>query len=246
MVVKLKGVILKISETVHDNRLLFVLTQERGRIQIFDNRYRTGSKKGNTVDLCTYCEFVVYESNGKYTLNSVEVIERFYQMRKSIEATTLAGYLSQLCLFATQDGNIVHDELPSLMLNSLYLLAKDAALHPKVKAVFEWKIIQILGFTPSLEMCTHASFDGRVLMSTEDGGLYCPDCIPAAHNAPAFEVQASEVKAIGYILEQPPAKAFSFKISDASMLAIGHIAEEYLKYQCSQTFSALELYKTIG
>ena len=175
MTVKTKGVILKISETVHENRLLFILTEDRGRIQVFDNRYKSGGKKRSTLDLYTYCEFVLYENNGKYTLNGVSLIENFYALRNQLSAATLAGYFAQLCLFATQEENGNQEGcLCSLMLNSLYLLCNKADQIHKVKAVFEWKMIGYLGFAPSMHGCEHISYDEGVLLSVEDGGLYCP------------------------------------------------------------------------
>lgn len=246
MTLKTKGVILKISETVHDNRLLFILTEDRGRIQVFDNRYRSGGKKRSALDLYTYCEFVLYENRGKYTFNSATVLENFFELRNDLAAATLAGYFSQLCLFATQDATVYHQELCSLMLNSLYLLCRQPEQIQKVKAVFEWKVIRYSGFTPSLESCTHISFENGVLFSLEDGGLYCPECVPVGKNAPAYTVTAAQVKAMGFILEQPPAKAFSFRLGESSMKELGKISEEYLQYHSGQNFSALELYKVLG
>lgn len=246
MTIKTKGVILKISETVHENRLLFILTEDRGRIQVFDNRYRSGGKKRSALDLYTYCEFVLYENQSKYTFNSASVLENFFELRKNLAAASLAGYFSQLCLFSTQDASSFQSELCSLMLNSLYLLCRDAQHIHKIKTVFEWKTAHYLGFTPSLEGCTHLSFDESVLLSLEDGGLYCSQCVPTQKNAPAFTVSAAQVKAIAYILEQSPGKAFSFRLGESSMLELGRISEEYLQYHCAQRFSALELYKVLG
>ena len=247
MTVKIKGVILKISETVHENRLLFILSEDRGRIQVFDNRYKSGGKKRNMLDLYTYCEFVLYEHNGKYTLNSVSVIENFYALRSHLSAATLAGYFAQLCLFATQEeGSAFVRDLCSLMLNSLYLLCNKVEQIHKVKAVFEWKMIGYLGFAPSMQGCAHISYDEGVLFSVEDGGLYCPSCLPTSGRAPAFTVLASELKAIGYILEQNSSRAFSFKLPEKSLLLLGNIAEAYLQYHTDQRFSALEIYKVLG
>lgn len=247
MTLKTKGVILKISRTVHENRLLFILSEDHGRIQVFDNRYKSGGKKQNALDLYTYCEFVLYENNGKYTLNSADVLDNFFALRSFLPAASLAGYFSQLALFATQDNIMGQtDELCSLMLNSLYLLCHKPETIHKVKAVFEWKIIQMLGFTPTLQSCKHISFDEGVLLSLEDGGLYCPECVPTTGRAPAFAVSAAQVKAIIFILEQKPNKAFSFKLSDKAMKEIGDIAENYIQYHSNENFSALEIYKVLG
>lgn len=247
MTLKTKGVILKISDTVHENRLLFILSEDRGRIQVFDNRYRSGGKKKDLLDLYTYCEFVLYENNGKYTLNRAAVIENFFGLRSNLQAATLSGYFSQLCLFATQEENTNYsNQLCSLMLNSLYLLCNKPDQIDKVKAVFEWKVISYLGFAPSLQGCAHMSYEDGVLISVQDGGLYCPSCLPTTENAPAFIVSASELKAIVYILGQPPSKAFSFKLPKSAILNISNISEEYMKYHTEQSFSALEIYKILG
>lgn len=235
------------SDTVHENRLLFILSEDRGRIRVFDNRYKSGGKKKSMLDLYTYCEFVLYENNGKYTLNSVTVLENFFELRNNLAGATLAGYFSQLCLFATQEENCNYTaELCSLMLNSLYLLCNKPQEIHKIKAVFEWKVIGYLGFSPSLQSCEHISYEDGVLLSVEDGGLYCSTCLPTSGQAPAFTILASELKAIVFILNQPPAKAFSFKLPEPSVLNLQNIAEAYIKYQTEQNFSALEIYKVLG
>ena len=70
--------------------------------------------------------------------------------------------------------------------------------------------------------------------------------LPLEKNAPAYAVTAAIVKAIGFVLEQPPAKAFSFRLSESSMIEMEKISEDYLKYHSGQEFSALELYKILG
>ena len=235
------------SQTVHENRLLFILTEDRGRIQVFDNRYKSAGKKQSAMDLYTYCEFVLYENQGKYTLNSAAVLDNFYGLRKNLAAAGLAGYFSQLCLFATQDYVVGQTEdLCSLLLNSLYLLSNRPKEIHKVKAVFEWKIILMLGFAPSLQNCSHLSFDERVLFFVEDGGLYCPTCVPTAGRAPAYGVTAAQIKAIVFILEQKMNRAFSFKLPEKAIIEVGDIAENYLQYHSGERFSALEIYKMLG
>ncbi len=233
------------STTVHGDRLLYILTERHGRVQVFDRSFKSGGKRRQALDLFTYCEFVLYENTSSYSLNSAALIEGFYKLRDDLRAATLAGYFSQLCLYASQDSTAVSPDLLPLMLNSLYLLAQGAPPE-KIKAVFEWKIARILGFTPSLSQCDHVDFGAEVFFSVSDGGLYCKDCLPSGQGAPAHKVDASMVKAIGFVLSRPPARAFSFRINDLSMKRLSEISEEYLRYHSAQDFSALDLYKTLG
>ena len=245
MTLKDNGIVLKMSTTVHGDRLLYILTERHGRVQVFDRSFKNGGKKRQALDLFSYCEFVLYENATSYSLNNATLIEGFYKLREDIKAATLASYFAQLCLYASQDSTMISDDLLPLLLNGLYLLTIGGAAE-KVKTVFEWKIAQISGFTPALTACEHADFDGQVFFSVEDGKLYCEDCLPVTPGASAHPADASMVKAIGFILSRPPAKAFSFNISLPSMQRLGTLSEEYLMYHSAQTFSALELYKTIG
>ena len=121
MTCKVKGILLRISATIHEERALSVLTADRGCITVYA---QTG--KRFQPDQFYYGEWVLYQTGaGNYRYNSFTLEEPFHTLKEKMENSFLAGYFAQVVLHFTADAEQNTAEILSLILNSLYLLGKD-------------------------------------------------------------------------------------------------------------------------
>ncbi|MBQ8893558.1 MAG: DNA repair protein RecO [Clostridia bacterium] len=230
---KVKGILLRIGQTVHEERVLTILA-EQGCVTVFAK----SSRKKNQYDQFYYGEWVLYETgSGNYLLNSFSLEEPFHELKEQMENTFLAGYLAQIVLyfakFAPQETGV----LLSLLLNSLYLLGRGKP--PRlVKSVFELKTMQLMGYCPTLASCGHPGS----IFSLEDGSILCEECGLSVKGVP---VTASVAAALTHILNHPPAKAFGFQIPRPELLRLSRLSEEFLLYHLEIRASALEMWKTV-
>ncbi len=234
MTCKVKGILLRIGQTVHEERVLTILTDQQGCITVFAK----SSRKKNQYDQFYYGEWVLYETaGGNYLLNSFSLEEAFHELKERVENTFLAGYFAQIVLFFSKGAPGETSVLLSLLLNSLYLLGRDKP--PRlVKSVFELKTMQLMGYCPTLANCGHPGS----LFALEDGSILCESC---GFSAKAVPATGSVLAALTHILNNPPAKAFGFTIPKAELFRLSRLAEEFMLYHLELKASALELWKTV-
>lgn len=230
---KVKGILLRIGQTVHEERVLTLLT-EQGCVTVFAKV----SRKKNQYDQFYYGEWVLYETGGgNFLLNSFSLEEPFHALKEQVENTFLAGYLAQIVLhfgrFAPKETGC----LLSLLLNSLYLLGRGKP--PRlVKSVFELKTMQMMGYCPTLESCGHP---GSIFV-LEDGSVLCAECGSTAKGVP---LSGGVAAALSFILNHPPAKAFGFQLPHSELVRLSVLTEEFMMYHLELYASALEMWKTV-
>ncbi len=235
MTIKVKGILLKIGQTVHDERVLTVLTDRLGCISVFaKNR-----KGGGQLDQFYYGEWVLYQTgSGNYLLNIFCLEEPFHLIGGHLEHSFLAGYFAGLVLYFGRDQDPAVSALMPLLLNSLFLLGKEK--NPLlVKSVFELKTMQLMGYCPTLSSCGHA---GAAAFSLEDGSVLCADCAATRRTALASE---TVLTAVAYILNHPMQKAFGFSVPETDFRVLSTLCEQFVQYHLELKATALELWKTL-
>lgn len=234
MTYKVKGILLKINPTVHEEKALTVLTDRLGLITVFAK----ANRKKNSYDQFYYGEWVLYETGGgNRLLNSFTLEEPFHFLKEQVEHTFLASYFAQLTLYFAKGDKQETAALLPLLLNSLYLLGKGRS-PLLVKSVFELKTMQMMGYCPNLATCGHlgSAFD------LEDGSILCDACAASKRTVPITQTGAA---AMTYILNQNPAKAFSFTVPKEELVRLSHLSEAFAQYHLELRAPALEMWKTV-
>ena len=234
MTCKVKGILLRMGQTVHEERVLTILTEGRGLMTVFAKN----SRKKTQYDQFYYGEWVLYETaGGNYLLNSFSLEEPFHELKERMENTFLAGYFAQVVLFFNKGMPGETGPLLPLLLNGLYLLGRGKSAR-LVKSVFELKTMQLMGYCPTLADCGHPG----CFFNLEDGSVLCEACAVAAKAVP---VTGSVLAAMTHILNHPPAKAFGFAIPRAELIRLSTLTESFMFYHLEVKPSALDLWKTV-
>ncbi|MBQ7034306.1 MAG: DNA repair protein RecO [Clostridia bacterium] len=231
---KVKGILLRVGPTIHEEKVLTILTEQMGCITVFA---KSGRKK-TQYDQFYYGEWVLYETGGgNFLLNSFSLEEPFHGLKERMEDTFLAGYFAQIVLHFCKGEPRETGILLPLLLNGLYLLGKGRA-SLLVKGVFELKTMQLMGYCPSLAPCAHPG--GHFAL--EDGSILCDACALPRKTLP---LSATTVAAMAHILNHPAAKAYSFSIPHEEQVLLSKLTEAFLLYHLDFKSSALEMWKTI-
>lgn len=234
MTCKVKGILLRIGQTVHEERVLTILTERQGCITVFAK----SNRKKTQYDQFYYGEWVLYETaGGNYLLNSFSLEEPFHELKDRMENTFLAGYFAQVVLYFGKGVPGETGALLPLLLNGLYLLGRGKP--PRlVKSVFELKTMQLMGYCPTLSDCGHPGS----LFALEDGSILCASCGLSAKSVP---VTGTVVAALTHILNQEPKKAYGFSIPQEELVRLSRLTEAFMLYHLELQASALELWKTV-
>ncbi len=227
---KTKGIILKIKDTPGKDKLLFLLT-ETGLVTAFITPKRNAGKKSYTFDIFTYGEIVLYQTDsGNNLVNSITPIENFYSLREDIVTLSAAGYFASLSLHAAADEDINSHVLFLLLLHSLEKLVSGIEVK-FLKPAYEFKIVQLLGFTPCLEADRKANL---YYFDFDDGRLYAD---PFNSGVP---VSRTLVYCIYQIINSDCEKVFDFTPPDDENEAFYSIAQQYLIYHIERDFDSLK------
>ncbi|MBR5769687.1 MAG: DNA repair protein RecO, partial [Clostridia bacterium] len=193
--------------------------------------------------LFCYSEFALYKSRERYSLNSADLIEGFFALRRDISVVALCSYMSQVA-YSLLDENAETAEILPLVLNCFHLAAEGKKPLRQIKACFEMRLASILGFTPLLdacEKCGSADFapEGVSWLDVQSGVLRCDACREAA----SVPLSPAVLQAVRHIVSAEAGRLFSFSLGEENLLLLEQVTEKYLLTQCGRGFPALDFYK---
>ncbi|MCQ2539547.1 MAG: DNA repair protein RecO [Acetatifactor sp.] len=144
------GIILKQSPVGEYDRVLTILTKERGKIQAFA---RGARKPNNRLSAMTtplvFGTFKVYEGRTAYTIAEADIQNYFEELRMDYIGACYGMYFAEVAGYYAQENND-EKELLKLLYQSLRALCKDALPNPLVRCIFELRSIVINGEFPGI------------------------------------------------------------------------------------------------
>lgn len=194
---KLTGIVLRAVDTGEADRVVTLLTRERGKVAAFARGARASRRRfGGSLEPFTLVAAEVRERSGSELLglDSVSPLDAFGGIRGDLARIACAGYAAELARELVRD----HEPHPDLFdLLAAYLAALDAApARPAALRAFELVALRVAGLAPRLDACARcggALAAGRpARLDPAQGGLLCGACQPlAAPGAPTLSPGAA-------------------------------------------------------
>lgn len=244
MYFKTLGLVLRETDYQESDRLLTVLTRDRGKLTL---RARGVKRKNSPLksgcQLLTYSEFTVFENKGKCLVDEASAVEMFLPLRTDLERLSLASYFAQVSEVLSQEDD-PDPELLSLCLNALYALSVLDRPQKLVKAAFEFRAVCQAGYLPMLDGCCvcGAQDPDRFCVS---GVLQCGGCSSPTEQGLRLPVSVSALAALRYLAGCSLKKLFSFRLGDEALKELSDITETYLLTQLERGFYTLDFYKSL-
>ncbi|MCO5141802.1 MAG: DNA repair protein RecO [Oligoflexia bacterium] len=203
------GIIMRSNPLNERDKLITVLTENHGKISGVAKGAIHSRRYGGSLDLFT-CSSIRFKKNPHSDLVRIEEANTrrdFVAIRKHLESISAAGYFVDLCTRLTDEGQPVR-EVFLLLTHYLYLLESSAATYEVVRS-FEMKLLDRLGWAPTLESCAqcqNAFFQDELpieqsyaTLTLEGGGFLCTSCKPINNEsiplaAILWMIQARETK----------------------------------------------------
>lgn len=246
-ITKLTGIVVR--ETVYgdSDKLLEVLTAERGLVTMSAKGARnTKSFNRAASHVMFYGELAAYEKDGRMWLREASCLHDFYDVSMGIDRLALISYFFEVIRYVCFDGD--DDEpLLRLLLNALYVLEMGGKTEDTVRAVFELRCAACMGFAPELSICDICGERvGDCVYSITRDECYCPSCRDKdKENRTGAELNASVRAAAEYIVSAPIKRVFAFSL-DAELLPVLYdFTESYLTAKTEHGFASLAYYKGI-
>ena len=238
------GVVLKTGVTGESDRIVYVLTADRGQIRAFAKGARgPKSRLHAATEQFSYCTFTFYEKNGVFNVREAVMKESFFGLRLELKKLTLAQYFCEILLRVIQE-NVSEPEFLRLALNAFYLLANDKKEFGIVKSVFELRVVSLSGYAPALVCCDvcGAYETPEMFFDVSSGKLFCSQC---GKHAEASMLPVSVISAMRHIIFSPPEKIFAFELSPASAELLSRTTEKYLSNRFQYHFKLLSYYYSV-
>jgi DNA repair protein RecO (recombination protein O) len=146
--VKGRGLVIAESASGESDRRVTILVKGKGKLMASARGARkTGSKFLAGTQLFTYADFVFYYGNTFYSVNTIDIINNFHDLRNDYDCFCLASYFAELTGAFTVNGEAGDD----ILLLTLVAFARLSGLGTPTatdRAVFELKLLQFAGFSP--------------------------------------------------------------------------------------------------
>ncbi|MBU1092203.1 DNA repair protein RecO [Patescibacteria group bacterium] len=173
--IKTKGIIIKRINLGEADKILTILTADRGKIRVIAKGMRKpGSKLGGFLELFRYNEYILAEGRNLDLVTGASTIESFRQIGLSLHLLGLAYYIAELIdklVEETQDADGIFDLTHSVF--------KEINQHKipldLLKSFFELNLLGVLGLRPELDECIVCNkpinWQGKVGFSWMLGGM---------------------------------------------------------------------------
>lgn len=182
---KLDGIVLRAVDYGESDRVVTLLTRERGKVSAFARGARASRRRfGGALEPFTLVRAETRSRAGSdlLGLESVSALRAFGGIRGDLARIACAGYAAELARELVRDHE-PHDALFDLLLAYLGLLDAGPA-RPAALRAFELGALRAAGLQPRLDACARcgAPLDeaGALRFDPAHGGALCRACAPAA------------------------------------------------------------------
>ena len=238
---KITGIVKAENNMGDFDKMLTILTPYLGKIGCSARGARRPKSLllSGTQFLC-FGEYMVFKSGDNYTINSVDTIELFYNIRTDLDKLTYASYITKIITDVTTENQNSFNTL-KLFLNTLYAISETDKNLDFITAVFKLRLLKILGFMPNIRECTVCKEKEKIThFSIIDNGFKCAAC--SRQDTGAIAISEPTVNALKYIFSADPKKIFSFTVSENSLRELELVSTIYLNEKLEKEYKLEKLF----
>jgi len=245
--IKTKGIVIREVNTGEADKIITIFTRSQGKISAMAKGARRPKSKfvAGTQYLC-YSDFVLFNGREKFSINSCDVIEPFYELRNDIVRLTYSAHIVDIVNDAIQE-NQPSSKVLQLFLNTLHMLTKTDKSPELVTRIYELRLLSILGYAPYVKGCMICGCEelDRVLFSFRKCGFICSKDNCLTNDQYALNIQPGTARAFNHIIYAKMKDLFSFNLSGEVLEELGKISRRYLRDRLERDYIKLDFLKTL-
>ena len=243
MILKTDGIVIREQTTGEQDRLITILTREKGIIKGFVNGGRNPKNKNvAATGLLCYSDFSIEKTKRDvFVIKEATAKEVFFSLRENIVSLSLAQYFAELT-YELGPREEDSSEFLSLLLNAVFLLTQEKKDKSLIKAVTELRMLCLAGYMPALVACTSCGqYESETMFfDMTSGELFCNEC---NLKSSLQKLSLTTVSAMRYICFSEPQKIFSFNIPKNDMSDLSFVSEIFLRNITKRKYKTLDFYK---
>jgi DNA repair protein RecO (recombination protein O) len=241
-----KGVVLRETETKESDKILTLLTAERGKLSVIARgARRKGCRFAASAQPLVYSEWTLYQKGDWYYVNEGSTLELFSGLRGNLDAMALGFYFAELTEAVTAEET-KSTELLRHLLNGLYTLSTLQKPLPLVKAAFEIRLLCLAGYEPLADACAYcgAADPQEPLLDVVQGVLRCKGC-GAGESGLSMPLCADSLRALRHVVYGEAKRQYGFTLGPAALRRFSDAAETFAAAQLERGFRTLDFYKSL-
>ena len=223
---KINAIVVQASQSGENDKILTLLSPKAGKISVIAKGIRSLKHQSrNACGFLCYSSFVLKKiKDGFYSLVSAELSESFRTLSEDVVLLSYGAYFADLTRMCVQSGVEASEEV-RLLLNTLYVLCKKPHNAPLIKAVFEFKIMELCGIVPDFSPRCPCGNDAAYFCVSE-GEIRCGE-----HKGPnAIPINAPQIKICMYLLESNLRDALFCEYDEKISVSLSALTEPFLAY----------------
>jgi DNA repair protein RecO (recombination protein O) len=227
---RVSAIVLKRREMGEADRLLTVITRDRGKLTLLAKGVRKpASRKAGHIEPFTYVDLLVAKGKSLDLITQAETLEAQRNLREDLWRSSWAYYVAELADAFIQDED-PHDLLFDLILETLRRLdgGEDVAIAVRY---CELHLLSLAGYQPQLFRCVQC---GELLkpetnfLSLERGGTLCPQ--HGAAQAGTMVLPLPVLKVLRFLQSRPWQQVSRLRPSPEVSRQVEALLEQYIAY----------------
>lgn len=252
------GVVLREYAKGDNDKLLTLLTAERGKITVLGKGVRS-LRNSNMVTAQPFCyaTYVLAKSkSGLFYIAESDLHEAFFDLRGDLCSLALASYVCEVADHVSVEDN-ADVPLLRLLLNTLYATANRKKQNVQIKGAFEMRCAAVLGLAPDLSGCAGCGCADApsYYLDILGGELFCPDCMSRRDgkdelteysgewSRPLSPVSPELLGILRYVIGAELSRLLSFSLPETLAHEFSSVCERYLLHHLGRGFATLDYYK---
>ncbi len=177
---RVEAIILKRTDIGEADRLLTLLTPDRGKLRaVAKGARKPSSRKSGHVELFAHSSLLIAKGRQLDIITQADTLDAFMPLRDDLERLGYAYYLAELVDKFSEEGT-ENAPLFDLLLHALRWLGNPENDPALLARHFELHLLQNVGYRPQLFNCVYCGKPIEPMdnfFSAEAGGVVDPDCI---------------------------------------------------------------------
>lgn len=230
----LNGIVIRCTDYKDNDRILNVLTRERGLISMTARACKKeNSPLAAICEPCNYGEFVVYERGNIIYISSATVLESFYPIREDYDKFVSASQILHMTKLITSNRQ-PWDEAFTLCYHALSFIAYSEQNPIDIELCCAVKLLKLAGYEPILTSCAMCKKDLRhytdLYFSKAMGGAMCTYC-----GAGSRPIEVLTLEAMRRMLKLPLSNMGKVRLPENTRNELDAAVYDYAEYVFEQT-----------
>jgi len=240
-----EAIVLRRSDLGESDRLLTLLTPERGKLRVVAKGARKiASRKAGHIELFNRVNLLIAKGRGEFDIVSqVETVDPSRALREDLLRSTYAHYAAELVDRFAEEG-VAQPELFDLFADALSWLSGASDL-PMTSRYFELRLLTLAGFQPQVFTCVgggealqEVDEDETYGWSPSEGGALCPR--HAAHRNDVGRLSLSGLKVLRHAMRNEYHAVAALGVRESVSREIEQALYRYLTYVLERRLKSID------